>query len=260
MNKLHKALATPFYKIKGYYPVTIEGIPYKLDPYHINYWRNVGKMRWEPETFKILSTYLTTDSTYVDIGAWIGPTVIYAAKKCKKVICFEPDQTALKFLRWNIELNNLHNVTAFNLAIAEESGVMRMGSFGKLGDSMTSLLNCNETTEQGIDVITQSWNDFQKLSPTGPIDLLKIDIEGAEFKLLPSMKDYLAEYKPTLFLSTHSPFLEKKERIKNLQSLIDTLDMYDTCLDNNLNPIDFKTQASAEASERFHTYLFTCKK
>ena len=36
--------------------------------------------QWEPNTFKILDYYQNLNGTYIDIGAWIGPTVMYASQ------------------------------------------------------------------------------------------------------------------------------------------------------------------------------------
>jgi len=255
MNKLHKALATPHYKAKGYYPFSFDGIDFKCDPYHINFWRSIRKKRWEMETFEVLRNNLTAESTYVDIGAWIGPTVLYAAKRCKKVICFEPDPTAFKFLRWNLELNDIHNAMAFNIALSTETGMHRMGSFGKeLGDSMTSLLNDDHA--DGVDVMTQTFDDFQKYVPLPHIDLIKIDIEGGEFDLLPTLRPYLEEHQPTVYLSTHAPWMPAGEREEKMQQIAAIMNMYDECYDDYLQKVDFSSQCAGEPLNSFHAYLF----
>ena len=107
-----------------------------------------------------MSKFLNDDSIYCDVGAWIGPTVIYAAKICKQVICFEPDPIAYRYLRWNIELNKLTNVTSYSLALSDRNAVQRISSFGgEFGDSTTSLLNDNQDS-YGVDVLTLAWDSF----------------------------------------------------------------------------------------------------
>jgi FkbM family methyltransferase len=208
MNRIVKKISKAYYRALGYYPTSISGLKFKLDPYHIKFWKKVAKDRWEPQTYTIMSKFLNVDSIYCDIGAWIGPTVIYASRLCKQVICFEPDHIAYRYLRWNIELNDLFNVTSFNIALANSIAIRKMSAFGgKFGNSETSLLNDNQANK-GIDVLTLTWDTFIDISKIDKIDFLKIDIEGGEFELLPTLKDYLSLHKPIVYLSTHAPFLD----------------------------------------------------
>jgi hypothetical protein len=41
---------------------------------------------WEAFTLDTIDTYVTPDSTYVDIGAWVGPTVLWAARRGGRVV------------------------------------------------------------------------------------------------------------------------------------------------------------------------------
>src|SRR5690606_20354579 len=130
-------------------------------------------------------------------------TVLYAARKAERVYCFEPDYVAYKDLLRNIELNGLRNVVPSNVALAGSSGLREMGSFGSgLGDSMTSLLGGGGEGDT-ITVTTLAWSDWLRISGVERIDFIKMDIEGGEFELLPAMRDYLAEHRPTLYLSLH---------------------------------------------------------
>ncbi|OUS37206.1 hypothetical protein A9R01_04970 ['Osedax' symbiont bacterium Rs2_46_30_T18] len=244
------------YLVKGYMDANIAGYEVKVDPYHVDFWRKAASGTWEPNTYKILSHYLTADSHYCDIGAWIGPTVLHAAQLAKKVICFEPDPTAYRYLRWNIDLNKLKNVSSYSLALAETMSISRMASHrGKPGDSMTSLLFDNEGS--GVDVLTMQWQQFLQMSPVQHIDFMKIDIEGGEYQLMPSLKEYLQLNKPVLYLSTHAPLLEPEQRLEKMQGLIDVLSIYDKCLDDDLQPIDINTLVSEDALEHFRSYVFT---
>ena len=256
MNRIVKKVGKAYFQMLGYYPTSIRGFKFKLDPYHIGFWRSVGRDKWEPQTYKIMSRFISADTIYCDVGAWIGPTVVYAAKICKKVICFEPDPYAYQYLRWNIDLNELHNVTSFSIALSNQTSIQRMTSFGgSLGDSMTSLLN-NSRESNAVDVLALKWDAFISLSKTEKIDFLKIDIEGGEFALLPTMRDYLSLYKPIVYLSTHAPFLDVELRREKMQQVIDVMGMYKNCLDQNLRPIDINELVSDDALTHFGSYIF----
>ena len=75
-----------------------------------------------------------------------------------------------------------------NAALADRNGVLRMGSFGNnLGDSMTSLLK-TDLTEGKIDVLSLTWKTWLDFSKTEAPTFIKMDIEGGEFPLLPTIK------------------------------------------------------------------------
>ncbi|OVE75629.1 hypothetical protein BVX97_04280 [bacterium E08(2017)] len=248
-------MGTAFFKARGYYPAVIHGKKYKCDPYHISFWRAAAKGAWEPETYKVLDEYLKPDMVYYDIGAWIGPTVLYAAGKTKKVICFEPDRTAYKYLTWNIDLNSLDNVTSFNAALSSESGVMRMSSFGGgLGDSMTSLLNPGKS-DLYVDALVLGWNELIKIIDVNEAKFIKMDIEGGEFDLIPTMKDYLSKTKPILYLSLHGKFLPAEDREASFNKIVDALAGYSRCLNEDMEMVDINCLLEPEVLKEARTFL-----
>ena len=212
-------------RMRGWYPVTMEGKRYQCDPNHISFWSRVNRGDWERQTFKILDQLVKPGSVYCDIGAWIGPTVLYAAQKAKQVYCFEPDRMAYMYLLQNIKLNHLENVLPFNVALAEEAGVKRMASpRGKRGDSMTSLLMADR--KNAIDVLCLKWQSWLELVGSPKIDCMKMDVEGGEFTLLPSMKDYLESARPKIYLSLHPQLVPENDRHPLMESLVDALGCY----------------------------------
>ena len=108
----------------------------------------------------------------------------------------------------------------------------------------------------GVDVLTLQWEQFLAMSPVKHIDVMKIDIEGGEYQLMPSLKAYLQANKPVLYISTHAPLLAQEERKAKMQGLIDVLSLYNTCLDDNLQPIDINTLVSDDALDHFRSYVF----
>lgn len=244
------------YRARGHYAGTLGGTPFRLDPYHSKFWRRAGSGRWEPETFAALDAHLHPDADYLDIGAWIGPTVLYAAKKARHVWCFEPDPTAFRHLAWNIEMNGLRNVSAYAVALSDRFGAARMASFGgEPGDSMTSLLNAGGSG--GMDVLTIAWEDFAAATDLSGVSLVKMDIEGAEFDVLPALLPWLRAARPALYLSTHAPFLDADTRAEKMRDLLGALDFYATCRDETGAKVDPKAAPAARHLDRFPTFLFS---
>ena len=83
---------------------------------------------WEPDTFHILEHYKTNkNSVYIDIGAWIGPTVLYSANIYNKVIAIEPDKIAIERLEQNMSCNNFNNITLIQKALSNINGRSKFG-------------------------------------------------------------------------------------------------------------------------------------
>ena len=115
---------------------------------HYDFWKHVQNGKWEPETFTVLNKYLNRKHSYIDIGAWIGPTVLYGCQLAKHCYAFEPDPVAFQELRSNVRLNKalIPRITLCNLALSNSSRRIRLyqgtlpGHNSEWGNSMSSLL------------------------------------------------------------------------------------------------------------------------
>ncbi|CUH44098.1 FkbM family methyltransferase [Ruegeria atlantica] len=244
-----------FYRARGYYAGQLNGEPFRLDPYHSKFWRKASDGKWEPETFAVLDKYLSADRDYLDIGAWIGPTVLYGARKARHVWCFEPDPTAFRHLAWNLDLNDIHNVSAFGVALSDQFGVARMASVrGEAGDSTSSLLHDGT---HGNDALTIAWDQFEATNDLSGVSLVKMDIEGAEFFVLPTILPWLKRTRPTLYLSLHSPLLSEEDRHQRTSDLLNSLSFYSEITDETGRPLDVQKALSPTEVTRYRTVLFS---
>lgn len=242
-----------FYRARGYYAGNLNGQAFRLDPYHSKFWRKASAGDWEPETFAILDQFLSPENDYLDIGAWIGPTVLYGARKARHVYCFEPDPTAFRHLAWNLDLNDIRNVSAFGVALSDQFGVARMASTrGEPGDSTSSLLH---DATHGTDALTIEWDQFEAANDLSAVSLVKMDIEGAEFFVLPTMIQWLKKQRPALLLSTHAPLLNEKEKSARMKHLANLLSFYRTCERGGLSFVGHHSMTDESALTHFHSYL-----
>lgn len=242
-----------FYRARGYCSGNLNGQPFRLDPYHSKFWRKASAGDWEPETFSVLDRYLSSDSDYLDIGAWIGPTVLYGSRKARHVWCFEPDPTAYRHLAWNLDLNGIQNVSAFGVALSDQFGVARMASVrGEAGDSTSSLLHDGA---HGSDALTISWNQFESVNDLSGVSLVKMDVEGAEFFVLPTLLPWLKKQKAALYLSLHAPLLPVSDRQGATQKLLESLAFYSNLKDEKLRPISVGQLLEPDALSKYQTVL-----
>ena len=247
------------YRMRGSFHGRLGDETFALDPYHSKFWRRASQGRWEPETFAVLAGHLEPGRDYLDIGAWIGPTVLFAARKARHVWAFEPDATAFRHLAWNLELNGIDNVSALPVALSDRTGIARMASFGgEAGDSMTSLLNAQAAG--GRDVVTLDWAAFAADTDLSAVSLVKMDVEGAEFGLVEQLMPWLRAQRPALYLSTHAPYLPEAERAAKMAALAEQLSFYGQCCDGKGVPVGRAAFTAPAALDRFPTFLFTDKR
>ena len=183
---------------------------------------------WENETLCVIDLYAdATTGVYVDIGSWIGPTVLYAAGKYKKVLAFEPDPKAIEMLEKNLSVNDFNNVTLIKKAIAGDVGKIRFGGNGPTGNSESSMLVSDAKDSELIEVdatTLESALEKEKINPED-IRLIKMDIEGGEAIVVPALKKFLETYKPNLHISLHREFLDNMQ-IDKITGLL--FDIYGT--------------------------------
>jgi len=211
--------------------------------YSINWFSNNKLDNWEQDTFYILDYYKNKiDGVYIDIGAWVGPTVLYAANIFNKVLAIEPDPIALERLEENLKVNNFKNITVIKKALSDSNSKSKFGGNGELGNSESTLLvsytdysswgghRSKQDREQDIiEVETVTIETLlleQNIIPSH-ISLIKMDIEGGELILVPYLKNFLKEHKPVFYISIHHGFLKEEHIILIINILFDIYD--DNC-------------------------------
>lgn len=180
---------------------------------HISFWNQYNK--WESQIFNIFNLFLNEYSIYIDIGSWIGPTVLYASQLCKHCYAIEPDPYAVKILKENIELNKFENITLWEGAIADSNKMVYLHSPGELfGKSLTAI--CEKKRETcTLSTQGKTFDTFIRNNNITKCNFIKIDIEGAEGIVLPTMKKYLEKYKPTLFITLHTKALSAQQLVNS---------------------------------------------
>lgn len=135
----------------------------------------------------------------LDCGSHIGLSILYFKKKypAARIIAFEPNPFTFKLLRKNINQNKLHNVRLINAALFDNEKEIEFfidknkeKPWG-WGDSAVINKWYNPKTTKIIRVNAIKLSSFI----THTIDLLKLDIEGAEEKTLLEIKDKLNSVK-----------------------------------------------------------------
>ena len=150
----------------------------------------------------LFNNYILEGMVIFDIGSHTGQYTIPFAKKVGAkghVFAFEPENDGFNAIKNNLIINNLKNVNVFKLAISDRNKEI---NFYKRPDKDTHSIfketsSPSEISEQIIEVVRSQTIDalFEKKIVDRIPDLIKIDTEGAEIKILRGAKTTLQSVK-----------------------------------------------------------------
>jgi FkbM family methyltransferase len=131
----------------------------------------------------------------IDIGAGAGTEIVFLSKAVGvegRIFAVEPDDQAFRRLNKMVQLNQLDNVSTYKLALS----------------SIDQSVNFNHASDYGVDnfisetehlnsqkVEAQSLTTFIEQNQIYSVDFVKMNIEGAEVKVLEGLKDKIFDIK-----------------------------------------------------------------
>ena len=157
---------------------------------------------YEPAVQHSFATLLQPGMVAADIGAHMGFDTLLLARLVGPsglVHAFEPDPANGRRLRRNCELNSLHQVICHATAISDRNGIVSFSASG------TTTSHITEESEAGsISVPTETLDEAMSRFANQPLHLVKLDVEGAEFKVLQGATRILREIRPAWLIEIHS--------------------------------------------------------
>ena len=151
---------------------------------------------YEKDTLKLAKRLLSPGGVFVDVGANIGGYTIRLASKARRVYSFEPHPRNFRLLKYNLKLNNLYSkVYAYRYAVSQKKGkvLLTLSEF----HGRHSIV---ELRSRYIEVPSITLDDI--LYSEDNIDVIKIDVEGAEPLVLLGAKNTLTKTKYVIIETT----------------------------------------------------------
>ncbi len=184
---------------------------------------NLGHQVGNHECFNVdfLTNNLKTDSVFLDIGGYEGYFSLIAANiiKTGKIITFEPTPTSHAIIKKNIELYNIKNIELMHGAISNRSGkteVMWRQAAECVGRIFDNPADHNRMERQMVD--TYCLDDL-----FGHVDVIKMDIEGAEVEAFEGSKNFFKRNPQCLvMLELHCIYIRPRTD-KSLDQFMDYL-------------------------------------
>jgi FkbM family methyltransferase len=154
-----------------------------------------------------LNQFLTSKSVFIDIGANQGEFSIFAASKVSegKVISFEPVQKQYQRLTENSALNQFKTIETHYFGLSNANGELPIFTSPETQlhsgwhDGLSTLYASKDKQQFQQNVQLKVF-DFEFENKLERIDLIKIDIEGAELFALKGMQQHLQKFKPAILI------------------------------------------------------------
>jgi FkbM family methyltransferase len=163
---------------------------------------------YEPYVARHVRAMLRPGDTFVDIGANVGYFTLLAASLVGPegtVIAFEPSPDNCRLLRRSLAQNGLTNVRLVEKAVAEAAHAVSFSGGG--ADSNARILRAEEVQgreEHFAHVEALTLDEALQGQPR--VDLIKMDIEGAEPRAWQGMQGVLRQHRPVI-ISEYAPEL-----------------------------------------------------
>jgi len=188
-------------KLKGY-------VRQRLEPLRQHYTRPVGDSfwwegpnLWEPSVQLALRDLCRPGSVVYDVGANFGglTAVMSRAVGPRGIVCsFEASPRVFPHLQLNVVKQGFNNVTVYNRAVFSRTGEsVQIYPGDHLNDSIYD--QGQAKGEKPFFVQTLSLDDFCSHSTLVP-DLIKVDVEGAEFDVLSGSEALISSRRPHFLL------------------------------------------------------------
>jgi FkbM family methyltransferase len=159
---------------------------------------------WEPEVTQTIDRTVLPGMTVADIGAQSGFYSLLLSKRVGtqgRVIAFEPLPANYRLLEENLRLNKIENVIVCREAVADRTGQLTF-QFPSDEPSLIAGPVLPEDDTGTFAVACVSLDEFVSRSEIS-LDLIKIDVEGAEGSVLAGAAKTLQQFHPTLIIELH---------------------------------------------------------
>ncbi len=139
----------------------------------------------------------------IDCGSHIGISILYFKFLYpeSQILGFEPNPETFKILRKNIHANNLKNVKVVNAALSDRDGFATLHGDNKKtnpwnwGDTLVNNMWGFGNTDRRFNVKTVKLSSYINKK----VDLLKLDVEGVEQKVLQESEKKLSDVNEIIF-------------------------------------------------------------
>ena len=160
---------------------------------------------WERKTWLGLAEHIPKNGVFVDVGAHIGYYSLKAASLVGpggRVLAVEPNPETVRRLRANIRESGASEVVVEPVACSDSDGMLEFFAANEENAGASSLSKANAAqagpVAHSYRVRARRLDDIVRESGVSRVDVMKIDVEGAELLVLKGAGDTLDRFHPVV--------------------------------------------------------------
>jgi FkbM family methyltransferase len=197
----------------------------------------------EPDVQNLCRRLLSEGMTVVDVGANVG---FLTRQFCRqvgpggKVFAFEPDRFTFEYLEFNTRSFPNKQLTLCALSDNHEPALLHLNPESGTGNSLFNKADSSES----VSVPCLSLDEFLDKAGNPAVDLVKIDVEGAELNVLRGMRQTMARLPGLQIIIEYCP--------KNLRgSGVEPRAVYDEIKAGGFNIHCIRNDGGTQSMDRF---------
>lgn len=161
----------------------------------------------EAELLPIAEGLLPEGGVFLDVGAHVGHWALRLAGRASTVIAVEPNPGTASTLRRNCAINDITNVNVLEFAAWDLDTRLNLEDpNGKIEGGSTRTVPMGEIDDtEHTSVPAYRLDETISILPNAidRLDLIKLDVEGADLHALRGMAGLLEEFRPALLVECH---------------------------------------------------------
>jgi FkbM family methyltransferase len=170
------------------------------------YWAGLDAS--DKKIIRLVRRLLPPDGVFLDVGANIGIHTLAAAHHLQlgsgRVLAFEPHPENYRVLVHNLEQNSLANVRAEPAGLSDAEQTLEVRGAARPGN--WSLASAGDLA---FSVRLLRLDDYLQAHLVVRLDVVKLDIEGAEVKALRGARESLTRFRPVLVFEANPHWLAR---------------------------------------------------
>ncbi len=169
----------------------------KLGYHHLN--------SHEPWMLEVLASLLNLRrGAFLDVGVNIGQTLIKVKSldPGRPYIGVEPNPVCVYYLEMLIRANDFQSCRIIPAALSTGHAILELQIYSdSLTDASASIVDgFRENRISSRPVLACAYSDIEQALKPGPIGIVKIDVEGAEWEVIQSLEGILADARPFVLM------------------------------------------------------------
>ncbi len=192
------------------------GVTMVLDPQDFIGCAILTKGEWEPDIASVIREKLPKGGVFIDVGAHTGAHSLPAAVRVGpsgKVVAFEPNPRTIERLRRNIALSRASNIIVEPVACSDAETTLTLFGGPESDTGLSSLSEHNAelevpgTTALPFSVVGRPIDHVVSELGLQRVDVMKIDVEGAELMVLQGARATLKRFHPMIVIEERPALL-----------------------------------------------------